>query len=235
MPNDGTIIPTSDISVTYVNFNLLHRVVRLQCRDTFVLKDPHSEAESVISAKMVQLYIKHNYLMNDPEKDIDYNPHGYQKFAELMNDFDMHPTKWAVYVADEGWTSWQLEGVLPTLVDYLVRDADLDLPAVPPGFRLVENELYERATEALWKREQGRAKGITHHRNMKKNREPSANIASPDKRAALAAKSARMESEYRARIAASRASMAIPDNNGEGSSTGPGTSPSGAPMDQDNV
>ncbi|KAJ6612372.1 hypothetical protein B0H10DRAFT_2223212 [Mycena sp. CBHHK59/15] len=106
-----------------------------------------------------------------------------------MNDFDMHPTKWAFYVADEGWTSWHLEGVLPTLVDYLVRDADLDLPAVPPGFRLVENELYERATEALWKQEQGRAKGITHHRNMKKNREPSANIASPDKRAALATRS----------------------------------------------
>ncbi|KAJ6622189.1 hypothetical protein B0H10DRAFT_1944793 [Mycena sp. CBHHK59/15] len=194
MPNDGTIIPTLDISVTYVNFNLLHRVVRRQCRDTFVLKDPHSEAESVISVKMVQLYIKHNYLMNNPEKDIDYNPHGYQKFAELMNNFDMHPTKWAVY-----------------------------------------NELYERAMEALWKREQGCAKGIAHHRNMKKNREPSANITSPDKRAALAAKSARMESEYRARIAAPRASMAIPDNNGEGSSTGSGTGPSGAPMDQDNV
>ncbi|KAJ6613893.1 hypothetical protein B0H10DRAFT_1951163 [Mycena sp. CBHHK59/15] len=165
--------------------------------------------------------------MNDPEKDIAYNLFGYQKFAELMNDFDMHSTKWAFYVAEEGWTSWHIDGALPTLIDYLVRDTDIEPPTVPPGYRLVENELYDRATDTLWKREQGCHKGITTHRNNKKNREPGANIASPDKRAALAAKSAR--------IAASRASTAVPDNSGEGSSTGTGTGPLGAPMDQDNV
>jgi hypothetical protein len=103
---------------------------------------------------------------------------------------------------------------------YLGRLLDLDLPGVPPGYRLVENELHDCATDSLWKREQARAKGIATHRNLKKNREPDRNIATPDKRAALAAQSARMEAEYRARIAASRASKAAPDN-GEGSSSGP--------------
>ncbi|KAJ7483047.1 hypothetical protein B0H11DRAFT_1914786 [Mycena galericulata] len=62
MPNDGVIISASQIPAIYAEFNLAYRLFRRQDRETFVLKDPHSDLESAISAKNVQLIIKDNYL-----------------------------------------------------------------------------------------------------------------------------------------------------------------------------
>ncbi|KAJ7509198.1 hypothetical protein B0H11DRAFT_2216879 [Mycena galericulata] len=123
MPNDGKILPLIAIPAIYAKFNTDHRLLRRQCRETFVLKDPQSDIETVITAKTVQLFIKHNYNMNDPDQDIAVEPHGYRKFAEDMNDFDFHETRWAYHIPDEGWTAWFIDNDIPTLVEFMTEGA----------------------------------------------------------------------------------------------------------------
>ncbi|KAJ7845034.1 hypothetical protein B0H14DRAFT_2584925 [Mycena olivaceomarginata] len=109
---------------------------------------------------------------------------------------------------------WHIDGEVPTLVAFQVRNKDLD-PGPPAGHVVVSAERYERATEALWQREQGRAKSIAKSKAEKQAREPAfKNVTSPEKRAALAAKMGAMEEAYRARVGASRASSTAPTLNG---------------------
>ncbi|KAJ7845517.1 hypothetical protein B0H14DRAFT_3683473 [Mycena olivaceomarginata] len=92
-----------------------HQLLRGQDRETLVIEDPHSippNAESVITAKTVQLFIRHNFIMNDPEKDTTYSPFGYR---EDMNDFDHSSVKWSYYIEENQWTTWHVENELPTL------------------------------------------------------------------------------------------------------------------------
>jgi hypothetical protein len=94
MPANGEIKPLSEIPIVYVEFNSRHHLIRRQDRETFVIKDPHSippNAEAVITAKTIQLFVLHCQRMQDPTKDTPYNPVAYRKVAEDKNDFDMSP------------------------------------------------------------------------------------------------------------------------------------------------
>ncbi|KAJ7494904.1 hypothetical protein FB451DRAFT_1207661 [Mycena latifolia] len=218
MSADGHIIPVADIPSIYSDFNLVHQLLRRQDRETFVLKDPHSDppnAESVITAKTVQMFIRHNFVMNDPDKDTHYSPFGYRKFAEDMNDFDHNPAKWSFYAEEDQWTTWHVDGEMPTLAAFQVREKDIEM-GVPPGHMIVQAERYERATEALWQRDTGRARSIAQSKLKKQSREPGPYLAisSPEKRAALTAKMQVKEQEYRARVGTSRAPSSTPTMSG---------------------
>lgn len=104
---------------------------------------------------------------------------------------------------------------MPTLALFQVRDRDIEA-GVPAGHMIVPTERYERATEALWQRKQGRARSIAQSKLDKQSREPGPyrDITSPEKRAALTAKMLLKEQEYRARVGASRASSSAPTMSG---------------------
>ncbi|KAJ7503954.1 hypothetical protein B0H11DRAFT_1983134 [Mycena galericulata] len=214
MSADGTIRDVTTIPAIYSDFNRLHALIRRQDRETFVIKDPLSDppnAESVLTAKTLQLFIRHNLLMNDPEQTITHNPFGYRKFAEIMNDFDHSTMKWAYYIPEDQWTQWYVEGEVATLTAFLVRDQDIE-SGIPPGKMLVDIDRYERATEALWQREQGRARSIAKSKQEKQGCELQVyrDVTSAGKRAALAERAKTMESEYRARVGSSRSVSSTP-------------------------
>ncbi|KAJ7265522.1 hypothetical protein C8J57DRAFT_1511290 [Mycena rebaudengoi] len=232
MPNDGTIIPLNQIDVQYVDFNARHQVLRRQDRETFVFIDPTTHLETVITAKQIQLFINHNYRMNDPSLDVTQNPIGYTKFADDMNDCDGHEAKWACWReavgAEPSWMEWRPDGALPSLVDFIVRDSDMERP-VPDHMILVERERYERATESMWRQVQGRERSIATSRVQRANRETRTSATSEKSRAIIAARTAATQAAYedRAKAAhkaaeASKAAAAVTGNSG-----GP------APMDQD--
>ncbi|KAJ7511473.1 hypothetical protein B0H11DRAFT_1955218 [Mycena galericulata] len=191
---------------------MMHQLIRRQDRETFVIKDPSTAmpyTESVITAKTVQTFVRHNTLVNDPDLHLPYNPFGYRRFAEDMNNCDEHATKWASWIPatddEPAWTEWRPEGELPTLVDYLVRDADLE-EVIPPGHVVVPKARWDAANEAMWNREQGRTRAIASARAQKAaKREPSADVFSVDKRARIASKSAAVLAEYQERKAAEHA------------------------------
>ncbi|KAJ7736972.1 hypothetical protein DFH07DRAFT_779506 [Mycena maculata] len=233
MPNDGTIIPADRIPAIYASFNTMHQLIRRQDRATFVIKDPSTPlpyAESVISAKTVQTYIRHNLLVNDPDLDITYNPFstapsGRQGFSRIAATED-----------EAAWTEWHMDGDLPTLVDYLVRDVDIE-EVIPPGHVVVPKARWDAANDAMWAREQGRGRAIASAKAAKAaKRDVVSDVYLPAKRARIAAKSAAVLAEYqerkRAEHAAAEAAKAASGEGGSGSGTGPsGADGSGGSMD----
>ncbi|KAJ7362725.1 hypothetical protein DFH08DRAFT_799745 [Mycena albidolilacea] len=204
MPANGEIKPLSEIPILYAEFNSRHHILRRQDRETFVLTDPHStppNAEAVITAKTIQLFILHCQRMQDPTKDTLYNPVAYRKVAEDMNDFDMSPIKWAYYVEEDQWTYWNIDGDVPTLSAFMVRDRDIEAP-IPESMVLVPRDRFESATEAMWCRETGRHRSIARSQAEKQAREPKAfrDITSPASRLALEEKRQSMQSAYETRV-----------------------------------
>jgi hypothetical protein len=199
-----SIKPLSEIPIIYAEFNSRHHIIRHQDRKTFVLKDPHStppNAEAVITAKTIQLFVLHCQHMQDPTKDTLYNPVAYCKVAEDMNDFDMSPIKWAYYIEEDQWTYWNIDGDVPTLSAFMVRDRDIEAP-IPESMVLVPQDRFKSATEAMWCREMGQHHSITRSQAKKLAREPKAycDITSPVSRPALEEKWQSMQSDYETRV-----------------------------------
>jgi hypothetical protein len=204
MPANGEIKPLSEIPIIYAEFNSRHHILPRQDRETFVLKDHHStppNVEVVITAKTIQLFVLHRQCMQDPTKDTPYNPVTYRKVAEDMNDFDMSPIKWAYYVEEDQWTYWNIDGDVPTLSAFMVRDRDIEAP-IPESMVLVPRDRFESATEAMWRRETGRHRSIAPSQVEKQAREPKAyrDITSPASRLALEEKRQSMQSDYETRV-----------------------------------
>ncbi|KAF7372414.1 Gag-pol polyprotein [Mycena venus] len=103
---DGVIIPSVQIPSIYAEFNGAHAAIRRQDRASFVIADIRAidTREVALPADSVRQFILHNMQMNNPKLDILTHPPGYVEFAQVMNDFDFSPFKFAYHDFAEGWT-----------------------------------------------------------------------------------------------------------------------------------
>lgn len=218
----GDIIEHSKISSDYAEWNAAHPCCIRQNRESFVIYTSDDDPGVAIHACDFQVAIRHNRRLHDPDLDIAYNPGGYIRLAEHMNALDA--PRWAIYHPNDDTTIWPAEGDLPTLAEFMVRDADIYDPAIPNGKVLVDVDFQKRAIELMLNNDQRRQRAIEFtraKRAIKRSGEVEGKL-SADERAKLALKQARVRADYVARAGAkakANAQDAAPVNNGEGSSS----------------
>ncbi|KAF7298585.1 hypothetical protein MIND_00805300 [Mycena indigotica] len=148
------IIPLAEIPVEYSDFNAAHRVIRRQSRDSFVVIDGASGAESIMSAMQVRLYVLQNIWNNNPDNDVCRNPAGYRTFAINMNTYDHHNSGWSYFEdGEEGGYFYWVDAEVPTLAEFMVRGVDVFPNVVPPGKVLVDKAWVEGVMEEGRRRE----------------------------------------------------------------------------------
>ncbi|KAJ7799542.1 hypothetical protein B0H14DRAFT_2616944 [Mycena olivaceomarginata] len=140
----GEILDQSKIPVEYAEWNAAHPFCIRQNRESFVLyTDDPADRGKAYHACDLQVAIRHNRLLHNPDRDIAYNPTVYPALVEHLNAFD--GIRWAVYHLDDDIITWPGEiGDLPTLQEFMVRDTDIFNAEVPKGKVLVDEEFQKR-------------------------------------------------------------------------------------------
>ncbi|KAJ7506356.1 hypothetical protein B0H11DRAFT_2272188 [Mycena galericulata] len=164
--SNGTIIPPSEISPEYAEFNRTHAVIRRQDRETMVLIDSNGH-ERVQSMKTIQMYTKYNQYGNNPTVDqqfVPFEPAGYLEFALTNNSRDGSGYHWGTYDYQRGCFNFVTKGRIATLIDMQARDVDIT-PPPPEGMVLVRESDIQDGRDAIIGRDRARRRAEQRQRD----------------------------------------------------------------------
>ncbi|KAK7035179.1 hypothetical protein R3P38DRAFT_3494053 [Favolaschia claudopus] len=202
-PWDGNI-ENFVISGDYAEFNIAHPNFIRVAPQFFVAYTNDANDKGVgVHASNVQVAIRHNGRLHNPDVEVKYNPELYVFIAEHLNAFCGTP-RW--YYADDDYISSPGDDSvdLPTLTEFMVLDSDIYDPQVLNGKVLVDIAFKTRALELMVDSDMRRQRGIANTREKKAAKrvgEVEGKLSAAQK-AKLAAKKTQQTKDYHIRAAA---------------------------------